>query len=199
MCSTRLEGIRWLAEYLQEQIPALDGRVCEVQGEPGHQMSYPSLAITPVNFTYQPGQASFEYARYADRVVLDVGDYEGLLQLRLTTATLGQRYTLEEEILKALLETPLAPGTLTGQVTTCEEYGPFYVSFELNETDWDDRFAADRKYQSVITVNMSAPALTVRLEAYEVTELQLQTSIGTDPEIAEEAIIDEDGNILPVP
>lgn len=199
MCSTRLEAIRWLSEYIQQEIPALLGNVCEVQGEPGHQLGNSSLAITPIQFEYLPSQASNLVATLPDRVVLDVGEYQGLLQLRITTGTLGLRYSLEEKILRLFIGTPLAPGILVGTITTCDEFGPFQVSFELNETEWNDARAADRQYSAIITVNSHSPALTIRTDAYAMQTVEVGTEVGNTNSPTETIVIDEDGSFEQTP
>ena len=179
MCVPRLEALRWLSKYIQAQVPELKDVVCVVVGDPNHQLQTPSLAITPIQFNYEPNQAIESYATYPDRVVMAVGNYRATLQLRITTATVGQRYYIEEKVSQLFLSRVGGPGVLVGHITTCQEFGPFYADFEYESNDWIDDEALELKYVSLIVITAIIPALTIHKEVYEVAELILGTEIGT--------------------
>lgn len=184
MCVPRLEALRWLSKYIQAQIPELKGVICTVIGAPGHQLAFPSLAITPVIFNYEPNQAVETYAVYPDKVTMAVGNYRGVLQLRLTTETEGQRYYLEEKLTQLFLSRAGGPGVLVGSITSCQELGEFTADFEFDSVDWINDEAMKNKYVSLIVLTSVIPALTVRLDAHVVDNLAIGTEIGTGGSVA---------------
>ncbi len=178
MCVPRLEALRWLSKYIQAQIPELKDVICTVVGAPGHQLAFPSLAITPVIFTYEPNQAVETYAVYPDKVTMAVGNYRGILQLRLTTDTEYQRYAIEEKLTQLFLSREGGPGVLVGEITSCAELGEFTADFEFDSVDWINDEAMKNKYVSLIVVTSVIPALTVRRDAHVMDQLLVGTEIG---------------------
>lgn len=178
MCVPRLEALRWLSKYIQAQVPELKDVICTVIGAPGHQLAYPSLAITPVIFTYEPNQAVETYATYPDKVTMAVGNYRGILQLRLTTETEYQRYAIEEKLTQLFLSREGGPGVLVGEIASCAELGEFTADFEFDSVDWINDEAMKNKYVSLIVVTSVIPALTVRRDAHVIDQLLVGTEVG---------------------
>lgn len=169
MCSTRVESLKWLGTYLAQNVPELENNICVIIGAPGHKLEYPSLAISANRFSYSSEQAQ-EMETFPDKVTMKVGLYEGVIELKINSATVGQRYALEEKVTQLFLSTELAPGILTGTVTSCVTFGPFSCDFELINFEWENERALERKYESSILVRAIIPALTTR-RAYNVDEL----------------------------
>lgn len=178
MCVPRLEALRWLSKYIQAQVPELKDVICTVIGAPGHQLAFPSLAITPVIFTYEPNQAVETYAVYPDKVTMAVGNYRGILQLRLTTDTEYQRYAIEEKLTQLFLSREGGPGVLVGEIASCAELGEFTADFEFDSVDWINDEAVKNKYISLIVLTSVIPALTVRRDAHVMDQLLVGTEIG---------------------
>jgi hypothetical protein len=90
MPAVRLEAMRALAAAIAAVVPGL-----EIQtGQPiGRKLCFPSLAIHPTSFRYTPEQEMDYGTPDPDEtdVVVQVGSHEATVQLRLYTATPGER------------------------------------------------------------------------------------------------------------
>ncbi len=209
MSVIRLEALRRLEELIVCAIPELDGKVCVGQAPSGKDLTFPNLSLDPVRMKYFPDQALESFEPNQNTVVMNVGRHEGLLQIRIGAATLTKRYELEQAMMDLFLSTPLHPGVLFSQVTSCPSLGPFTAAWELDEDEWRDEKAFNNQFYSEITCLGIIPALVTRRDAFTIEQLQLglthefgtvinSSNFNNNPDV-EVVQINEDGTITAVP
>lgn len=204
--NARFEALIALADFIQLEIPELQGRICTGQADPAHRLAVPSLAIDCYRWTYNPSNAEEIFDSGNDRVVMDVGWHEGNCQLLLNAGTLGERYNLEQKVLDLFLRVPLKPGSIQVQVLTIPELGPFGASFDLNDNEWRDEAVQDGRPRAMLEITGSVPARTTRLEAHKVNQLILGVNESEDaaptnhdfPSNTDAVLVNEDGTITAV-
>jgi hypothetical protein len=209
MAIVRLEALRELEKLIVCAIPELKGKVCVGQQGAGHDLAFPHLTLDPTKMRYVPDQADESAEPAPNTVVMNVGRHEGILQIRIGAASLFQRYELEQKVIDLFLETPLHPGIIFSQVTSCPTLGQFTAAWELDEDEWQDMAAFSNQFYSMITCLAIIPALVTRREAYTIKQLQLglthdfntafdEVSFNDDPPV-EVVQINQDGSITAVP
>lgn len=210
MAVIRLDALDALAQAIACGVPALSGAICVGQADPSHELAFPSLAIKPIRWTYSPHQAEEHFDPAPDRVVMDVGYWEGDVQLILGAKTAFRRYELEQQVIDLFLSKPLAPGVLDTPVLACrDKLGEYIASWELESDSWEDNAAFDQEFFSTIIVTGVLPALVTRKGSYTIEQLQLglteelglaadPATFNTLPEI-EVVQVQSDGSIQPVP
>lgn len=195
-CSVRLESLEALKLAIMQAIPELTDMICVGQADPSHALALPHLTIDPVRWEFMPYQAEEKSSPGFDKVVVDVGTHEGIVQLTIGAENLGQRAIIEAKLLDLFLRQELAPGVLVTVVQSCPELGEWEAAWELDEDEWQDQSAFDGKFYSRISVNGVIPALTIR-QGFPMENLQVQTEL--DEQFTETVRVNEDGTITPVP
>jgi hypothetical protein len=209
----RIEAFRALERLLACEIPELDGHICTGQSPAGEIQEYPSLTIDPGRLTYEPHQA-LEVAKLPGaRAIYNVGSHDGPVSLRLVATSVGERWTLEQKVLDVFLsqldeEGFGRPGVLVVPVSGCSNLSRQVATFELDEDEWNDARAFDRRYESVITLRASLPALATRCGVYTIHDLRLGltadmatafTPSTMVPPAVEVVRVEEDGTMTPIP
>ena len=210
MAIIRLSALEALVKHITCEIPELEGQVCVGQADASHDLTFPSLFVKPISWTFNPFQAEEVYDPAPDRVVMNVGYWEGEVQLQLGAVTAYQRYELEQKLIDLFLETAMAPGVLETQVTDCrDKLGPFWAAWYLESDRWEDESAFDQQFYSTIIAEGVLPALVTRKGAYTIRQLQLgitedfnltvdETTFNTNPAV-DVVQVNEDGTISAVP
>jgi hypothetical protein len=178
MATLRKESLKALAAAIELGVPKLVDRTYQWP-KPNHLLRFPSLGLVPAIFRYKPEQATEVHDPAPDRVIVDVGIYESVVQLKLQYATVDERAELEEAILGVFLNSPLRSGILLTPVTTIPEFGSIMVAWSLDDGEWGDEMAflgADKQFESTMTITGEMPALAVRLGAYRMTDLRIGMS-----------------------
>ena len=210
MAIIRLEALAALADAIACDVAGLAGAICVGQADPGHEIDFPSLALKPIRWTYFPHQADEAFDPAPDRVVMNVGYWEGDVQLILGARTAYRRYELEQQIIDLFLSTPLQPGILNTPVLACrDKLGPFLASWQLEADSWQNEAAFDQQFYSTIVVTGVLPALVTRKHSYTIEQLQLglatESDVAADPATfntqssIEVVQVQADGSIQPVP
>lgn len=201
MAVVKLECFKQLQAAIAAAAPGLETVL--VRRKNGVAECIPNLIITPLRLRYVPDQEEERPNSNPSSIVIDVGNFEGLVQLRMTTTSLGDRYEHEQRIHDLFLSPEGHPGVLMTPVTTCPQYGAFMASWELDDEEWSDAKASDGRYESVIVLNACIPALATRI-AHTIRELRLGVTSEMDAEFtpstfAEPAVelvqINSDGTI----
>lgn len=199
MAVIRLEAYRALAKAIEDGVPELAGRISP--WAPNDAAARPKLSIIPISRRFNPDQAEEVHDAGPTTVILDVGDFEALVQMRLEHDTPELRTELEEKILAVFLEREGSPGILVTPVLTAPQFGEFVASWELEDDEWTDDLAFNNEYESLITITGHIPALVTRRGAYRIRDLQL--GLGgpgadwTDPSV-EVVRVADDGTITPL-
>lgn len=205
MSVLRIRALEVLAECIAEEVPELAGHICAGPAEPNHKLEFPSLAIIPVRYFYQPEQAKEWRCPTHSDLVIEVGKHEARVVLRLGAATHRERVIIEQKVLDVFLSQPLRPGVIVNQVADCFDA---VVAWELEDEEWEDERAFDQKWYSDINVLGQIPALVCRPGSYTIEQLQLgvtddfgtvfnQNTFNTSADV-EVVEINQDGSIAAV-
>jgi hypothetical protein len=205
MCNVRIEALRSLADAISGVTPGLSP--CVGQVPPGKMQAFPTVAIVPSTWKYMPEQAEERYDPAPDRVVMNVGKHEAIVQIRIGSTSPGARYDLEQKILDVFLSGELHPGVLMTTITNCEELGPFQASWELEDDHWQDEHAFDGQFWTLIQITGSLPALVTRTGAHTIEQLQLglaqsdvavnASNFNSEPDVTV-GQVNEDGSFTPL-
>lgn len=171
MAVVKLEAFKRLQAVIAAAVPTLKDIIL-VRRKAGVQECIPNLVITPIRLRYMPDQEEELPNTNPSSVVIDVGNFEGLVQLRLSTSNLADRWDFEQKITDLFLATEGHPGVLITPVTACAQFGKFVASWELDDEEWSDAKASDGRFESIIVLNACIPALATRT-AHTIQELRL--------------------------
>ena len=206
MAIVRLEVLKQLSAAITADVPDLAGKVCVGHAGASKLLSFPHMVILPIRWKYTPFQADEVHEPAADRVVMNVGYHQSIVQVRLGAKTQHERYALEQQVIDVFLSTPMRPGVLLTEVTSCPELGDFTASWELDNDEWEDAKAFDSQFYSIIVLDATIPALVTRTGAWTIEQIQLgitdmlsavdADNFNTDPPV-EVVQIHADGSISP--
>lgn len=178
-CVVRIDALCALGALIEAQIPELAGRVCVGTQPSSHMEELPNLSIEPAKWRWLPDVALESVVLPGNRLVYDVGNHEASCVLSIVAATPGERWTLEAKVLDLFLSQvhPLTgmrlPGVIVLAVSSCPELARWSCSFDLDDDEWVDTLALDRRYESRIAVTATIPALTVSAPVYTIEQLLL--------------------------
>lgn len=194
-----------IASKLAAAIPAFaaGGGVKPASDDYELDAKYPALIIVPRQFTFTPFQDDDELLDDADPAtaannLVQVGDFEGLFELRLYALSQYDRGELEQQVLDQFMAG--APGELQAQtaavvlggVTTL--YAAPIVA-RLEDEEWHEEFALAKKRYTFLDANVNFPALSMR-SAPTISQIQLAIAHDLDASVADETYgIDENGNL----
>lgn len=176
MAVIKLEALQRLKEAIEVGVPELCGRIHAGVSPPNHRQEFPCLTINVVGrWRYEPEQEQefSEPAVVANTLVVCVGEWQGTIQLVLQTATLDERYVLEQQLTDLFLSTEGHPGVLLTVVTNCPELGDFLASWEFDDVEWDDEMVFDARIGATIVCTGLVPALITRGDVHTITDLRL--------------------------
>lgn len=213
----RIAALEAFTALIEQQIPALAGRTCAGQAPSSELEEIPNLSIEPSRWTYEMdsvGDAQQVALLPGNIAVWDVGYHEAMCSISILAATPRQRALLEQQVLDLFLgaKHPLTgmhqPGLLSFQVSACPEVGQFATVFFLEDDEWIEALALDRRYESRIGVGCWIPALTIEQPVYQLQSLQLAvgasptTDVAADPALPvttplDLVIINADGTVSP--
>lgn len=191
----RYDALKKLACAIEANVPALVGKICVGQGRPGHKLGFPSLAILPTSFTFEPLQEYAVFRNTRESVTYCVGHWRGVVQLRITTATLAERYAIEEAVSQVFMQRAGAPGVLVVDVLAGAD-DVMACAFEFDGADWVEAFGLDQAYGATIALDAIVPALTCRSPEYAIRQIRLGMSGEMQDSITIEDI--DDGSTVEV-
>lgn len=184
----RIAALEAFTALIEQQIPALAGRTCAGQAPSSELEEIPNLSIEPSRWTYEMdsvGDAEQVALLPGNIAVWDVGYHEAMCVVSIMAATPRQRALLEQQVIDLFLAAkhPLTgmhqPGLLSFQVSACPEVGQFATTFHLEDDEWIESLALDRRYESRIGVLCWIPALCLDQPVYQIQSLQL--AVGASP------------------
>lgn len=205
----RIEALRALAALIELEIPQLAGHVCAGQAPSSEDEELPNLSIQPGKWTFLPEQAREHAVLPGNVVVYEVGNHEAPCVLSIVAPTTGERWALEALVLDLFHRAthPLTgmrlPGVLAIQVSALPELSRWACSFELEEDEWIDTAAFDRRYESRIHLTATIPTLTIDRPVYTIDQLvlsvaQIPSPAATSPTAPPELVtINPDGTLQP--
>lgn len=171
-----------IANYLAENVTGLSGRVSAVQEGPEKIAEFPSVALLPAAFKFEPSDPDFvDGDDDSDNpLVIDVGEFEGIAELQLYAKSKPERELYEQRIMDLFLSQQDSPGTLfvdlasltIGGLVTL--YAPT-VKVRLENAEWSEEFSFESKRYSFLDLAFAFPALVAR-DATPIHELQIALS-----------------------
>jgi hypothetical protein len=169
-----------IATYIGENVTGLSGKVSAVQEGPEKTSEFPSVALLPSVFAFTPSEPDEVYENEDEddgKVLLDVGEFDGAMELQLYTKSKPERELYEQRILDLFLSQEGSPGTLF--VETPELTVGGYVSLHtveikvrLDSEEWNEEFSFDAKRYSFLDLEVAFPALVAR-DAVTIEDLQI--------------------------
>ncbi len=190
---------------------ALDGMVepasiLVVQPTSDVSSVYPSVAIVADSqrMRFQPSQERVvEFDADEGTAVLEMGQFEGTVELRVAHKTPFERQRLEQRVLEAFF----ANGEFRGVIIA--ETAPLHLGgvdtefttnacFDLEDATWREEFAFERARFSFIDLRCEVQMLVLRDDVVDVDELLLQLTTDTTPgetPITEEFLVTEEGEL----
>jgi len=203
----KLEALKALGAFIESQIPELKGKTEIHQVPPDYKMGFPRLAIVAGGrYRYEPRQEGYVTRTSATAIVVNVGSWETVVQLRLACATPAQRYDLEDRLSALFWRVENRPAVLLTTVTACQQLGDILAAWDIGDTDWNDEMAFSSQFWSVLTLEATIPALVTREGIYSLDELRLgitdefdtpETSAAFDA-LATKVLLNEDGTVTPI-
>jgi hypothetical protein len=199
-----------LADYLTCQVPELVDRVCVGVPPSGHEQTYPSMTINAVKWRTKIGEVEILAGAPPGILVQRVGHHEGLVQVRILAANDVERDELADKVIQAFLgfvdeQGWEHPSTILTRLTECG-YIPWTACFDLDTDEAINLDAFDRKYEALLEVDATIPALTCRGNVPTVDQLLLgvtqyfttaYTSATMAAPAVEVVVINADGTIVP--
>lgn len=203
MASTNIKRIvsDALASYISSNIPSLNGNVATAQSGPETNFATPAVRLMPLLTTFEPSNADEVY--YADpddgKVVYEVGQFTGMIQLELWCNTKPQRELFEQAILDLFTVDPWAPGTLILSTPTLTING--YVSLysaelkvRLDQENWQEELAFEGHRYTFLELTIDYPAMT-SANAVTMTELDIDLSSDFNAVITSSSQLDANDKI----
>lgn len=204
-CIVRIDALEAFTAYVEAKIPTLAGRTCAGQAPSGELEQVPNLSIEPSKWLYVADTIETVRALPGNVLVYQVGWHEAACVISIIAASPRQRGALEAQVLDLFLgaKHPISgmhqPGLLTFTITECPEVGDWAAYFDLDEDQWVETLALDRRYESRIQVDVSVPALTIDTPVFTIQTLTLgiagdSTSSAGDIQLV---TINADGTLSP--
>ena len=173
MSIVRLEALRCLAKQIEAFVPELVGNTRVLQVPPEQALQMPELVVLGSSFKLSHDTQESEQSQPTNSTLCaQVATWDVTVQLRLAHATPGQQKELEEKIVQAFFQRPGAPGVLVSQVVTSTDVGPFFASWDLDDSSWDTEMAFSSQWWTTCTLTGQVPALAIRQGVYSLNELQ---------------------------
>jgi len=201
----RMRALEALAEVFARLVPEL-AHVQAGQADAPQRSPWPNLSVTGSRWRYEPTQDGTIHALLPPtRAVFEVGRLSTTLQLHLGTKNTRERARMEHAINQLFLSQRGHPGILTLKLNDC--WGAL-VSYELDDTGWDDDEALSKEFWATIALGCTAPALVERGGLYDIDQLHLgitpdlttEFTLATfDRPLVEVVSIAEDGTTAVVP
>lgn len=203
----KLEALRILMAEIDTAIPELKSKTEVHQVPPDYKSGFPRVAIVAGGkFRYQARQEAEHIRVSPSAIVVNVGSWSTTAQLRLACATPFERHALEQKLESLFWRTENRPGVLLTTVTECPALGDILASFDIGDTDWEDEAAFASLYWSVLSLDVTIPALVTRAGVYSLNELRMgitddfglaETSAAFDT-LTQKVSINEDGTVTPI-
>lgn len=166
-----------LVDYFKNVIPPTFGIHYGVDhAEPEDKLCFPSIRVIPGSFSFVPWQDQYLDETLADRALVEVGTFEGMMEIRLSTKSQAKAELIEDFIINAFLATELAPGivvTQTPQVTILDWLTTYQanISFALDKMDWQDELSYTKKQFTFLELECWFPALVMRTDQFRIDNL----------------------------
>lgn len=178
----RIRALEVLQRCIEIAVPALAGRVCAGSNKHPDQLQFPSAALVSTRANYFPDQAVEHSIPSPNVGVFNIGRAEAIVQIRIGASNDDERYILEDALLtNVFLQDLQRPGIVKLTIPDCEDA---LVVFELDDCAWEDEFAFENKWYSVLTAALQMPVLVRKGGLYSIDEICLQLTEDLDTPVA---------------
>jgi hypothetical protein len=193
------EACRAVANAISENVPALNGKCDAGQADEEVLASYPSLRVIPRRFSFTPFEDEEIDLGSPTMQLVNLGDFEGQVELRIYELSQFKRGELEEAVLGYMMSTEGGSGSffcrtapLTLGLRDTLYSAPIIAC--LDDEDWREEMAFDKKRFSFLTLSVNYPALVVQ-DAPDILELYLAIARDLNATTPDETVlVDENGN-----
>jgi hypothetical protein len=178
----KLDAIKSLVATIAAGVPELADRqdtsgnpvhpIKVVQVPPDQKLKFPSLAIVPARFRFEPNQERVHAEPTAETAVINVGRWVCTMQFRLGCATFNDRYVLEEKLSSLFMAREDAPGVMLTQVVE-PALGDFTAAWELDDSEWEDEMAFSSQNWAMLVFTGVIPVLVTRPGIYPIDTLRV--------------------------
>lgn len=190
----RRAAVKTFADWLEDRVPALAGRIHTVSPEPNEHAKWPCATISHNSLMFEPFQA-FEVWGHENETltVQNVGEFTGSIELRLFARAAREREDLEDLVMHELIGQEDRPGvvTLTTPAVTVGGRATLYaapVAFFVDDAEWNEEFAFENRRFSFIDLDLAFPALVAR-DLFTIQELHVAITYDLESDEPEETII----------
>jgi hypothetical protein len=188
-----------LAAYLAAR-PELAGiPVKAVQADIEDDAECEHIVILPQRMEFRVWQELEADDTVPGKVLINLGDFEGNVEVRAAALSADKREELEEKIQAIFFERELAPGILTLQLDPINVGGVQYglepvVAYALDDEIWNEEKVFDAPRYSYLTVAVAFPALVTR-NAYTIDQMIAALTTDLDSHTPDEQrLVNEDGS-----
>lgn len=140
---------------------------------------FPAVRVLPGKFTFDPWQEQEVDDTQATNLFLEVGEFEGNVEIRVSATSKFQREQIEDTILNWFLAraytpgvqvTTLPPGQTVGGIATTYQAN---CAFSLEDEEWREEMVFAAKRYTFLDVEAWFPALVVRTGVPTIQSLRL--------------------------
>lgn len=197
-----------LAAALRAVLPDnVDVAACAADWE--EPTKYPAVRVLPGKFTFDPWQEQEVDDTQSDKLFLQVGEFEGSVEIRVCATSKIVRERLEDVVSNFFLSRPYTPGVQVTTLPSGMTVGGFATTyqancaFSLDDEEWREEMAFTDKRFSFLGVDAWFPALVVRTGVHTIEQLVLvmEADVSTDvdagpnPGAEEGLLVADDGTL----
>jgi hypothetical protein len=179
------------------------GPAAAADGE--EQAKFPAVRVLPGKFSFMPWQDREVDDTFPDDLILQVGTFEGTVELRATGRSPEEREAVQDAVTDAFLQRVGAPGVLVAytepvQISRQAVLYSAPAAFELSDEDWRDELVWAKRRYAFLTLDAQYPALVDRkVPTIETLVLSFDLDIEDPPVIDHEVQVHQDGSATPYP
>lgn len=182
MSLIRIRALEVLKEKIECAVPELLGKVCAGQQKHPHTIDYPHCSIMLMRGQFLPDQACIVSSPSPSTAVYRLGRIQAIAQVKLGSANCDERYILGDKIFNnVFMANCERPGICFFNIPDCHDA---LVAWELDSWGWEDEFAFDNKWYSVLTCTVQIPVLVRKAGVYSIDEICLQFNEDLETEVS---------------
>lgn len=176
-----------LATALAAVVPAgVDVKACAAGWE--EPTKFPAVRVLPGKFTFDPWQEQEVDDTQATNLFLEVGEFEGNVEIRVSATSKIQRETIEDAITNFFLSREYSPGVQVvtlpavpvGGIATTYQAN---CAFALEDEEWREEMVFADKRFTFLDVEAWFPALVVRTGVATIQSLRLVMQADVDEDM----------------
>lgn len=192
-----------LAQFIQTQIPELAGSVFALWSDEEAEAVYPSVALVPGKLVLNPWQEDEVDDTDPEVLVLEVGDFEGDVELRVYAKSAPERERIGQLVQDLWFQREGAPGVLVTQTapvplnvsgTQTATIAPALAAFTIDDETWQEERVFSKKRFDFMTVGLQLPCLVARAVP---TITSVQVTLAVENDLTQPySSADDDGTII---